>query len=63
MFIKRKQEETPEKVYELKAVEIWQCPECIGWMQKEFSTAENPVCPFCSSSMVAGVREMNVIVE
>ncbi|MCT4607047.1 MAG: cold-shock protein [Marinisporobacter sp.] len=63
MFIKRKQEQKEEKVYELRAVEIWQCPQCIGWMQKEFTTSQNPTCPFCSSNMVSSVRDVNVMLE
>lgn len=62
MFFKKKTEQE-EKVYEVRNVDIWQCTQCVGWMKKEFSLSESPVCPFCSSNMESASREMNVIVQ
>ncbi|TCO78679.1 cold-inducible protein YdjO-related protein [Marinisporobacter balticus] len=61
MFFNKKKE-LEEKIYEVKNVEIWKCTQCVGWMQKEFSFSETPICPFCASNMQSASREMNVIV-
>ncbi|QEK13320.1 cold-shock protein [Crassaminicella thermophila] len=61
MFFK-KDVQREEKTYEFKEVQVWQCPNCIGWMQKEFSVSENPTCPFCSSNMLSGSKEVKVLV-
>ena len=61
MFFNKKKEQE-EKVYEVKNIEVWQCTQCVGWMQKEFSLSETPMCPLCSSNMQSSSREMNVIV-
>lgn len=57
-----KSHESQEPVYEKKLVEIWQCPQCIGWMQKEFALSQQPSCPFCASSMVESTKEINVLI-
>ena len=52
-----------EKVYESKQVEIWKCPECVGWMQKGYSMSENPLCSFCSTNMAPDLKNINVLVS
>lgn len=59
MFFRGKQQEEEIK-YVTQQVDIWKCPNCIGWMQKEFTVAESPACVFCASPMVEGTREINV---
>ena len=62
MFIKhQKMEEEPK--YEKKMVDIWQCSNCIGWMQKEFTISDNPSCPLCAGTMLEGMREVNILME
>lgn len=60
MFIKHnKIDEGPK--YEKKMVDIWQCSNCIGWMQKEYSMSQEPNCPLCSGYMMQGAREVNIL--
>ncbi|KXG76099.1 cold-inducible protein YdjO-related protein [Thermotalea metallivorans] len=60
MFFQQ-QEEEKKPIYAKKEVDIWQCPQCVGWMQKEFTVSLHPICPFCSSHMIEGVREVKVL--
>ncbi|MEW9121696.1 MAG: cold-inducible protein YdjO-related protein [Thermotaleaceae bacterium] len=59
MFFKSHNTED-KPTYERKLVEIWQCPNCIGWMQKEFALSQQPDCPLCTEMMIEGTREINV---
>ncbi|MBB6216721.1 ABC-type ATPase with predicted acetyltransferase domain [Anaerosolibacter carboniphilus] len=59
MFFHHQEEVKP--VYVKQMVDVWQCPDCIGWMQKEFTVSANPVCPFCTSAMIEGTKEINVL--
>ncbi len=60
-FRNRKNVEEPQ--YEKKMVDVWQCTNCIGWMQKEYAISEDPSCPLCSNSMQAGTREINTLIQ
>ena len=53
MFAKRTFEAVPEE-----STSIWACSSesCTGWMRDNFSFQSEPVCPFCKSSMVLGVK-------
>jgi Cold-inducible protein YdjO len=39
---------------------VWQCSACNCWSRKEFVTAEEPVCPLCSSEMVEEMKHIRV---
>lgn len=60
-FRNQKNEEGPK--YEKKMVDIWQCTNCIGWMQKEYTISNTPSCPLCSSTMQEGMREINMLIQ
>ena len=62
MFFKNYKTEDEPK-YEKKMVDIWQCSNCIGWMQKEYTVSQIPSCPLCSGSMLEGMREINMLIQ
>jgi hypothetical protein len=62
MFIKNNRF-VKERLYEVKEVEVWKCPNCIGWMQKEFTFSQTPTCPFCSTNMIEGLKSIHVMVQ
>lgn len=52
-FIRRQAVPVPEE-----ETAVWSCvnEECPGWMRKEFSFDDQPVCPLCKSAMKEETR-------
>ena len=57
---KRPQEELPTEI-----TAVWTCVKdnCNGWMRKNFSFEEVPVCSLCASPMTSGTRELPVLMD
>ncbi|NPC94011.1 hypothetical protein HOO54_17745 [Bacillus sp. WMMC1349] len=43
--------------------ETWECTaeECNGWMRKNFTSSECPLCPLCNQEMKSGNRFLTSI--
>lgn len=56
MYRNKKDPSQPEA--ERENIAVWECEsdDCLGWMRKDFSFAEEPACPLCGESMKSGER-------
>jgi len=49
----------------LTEAEVWTCtgPSCKGWMRRDLSFEEQPVCPLCGSEMKLSVRKVPKLID
>lgn len=44
-------------------ISTWECTaeDCNGWMRKNFTSSDRPLCPLCNKEMISGSRYITSI--
>ncbi|PAD01248.1 cold-shock protein [Bacillus licheniformis] len=44
-------------------ISTWECmaEDCNGWMRKNFTSSDRPLCPLCNKEMISGSRYITSI--